>query len=256
MGALDLLFVILAISVLHRTQAWAGYLNSAYGVGAVLAAPVSAMLWAAAWACRSWARRCCSAARWRCWRPGSGLAGTMALLIVVGASRALPEPPRSAGALATSGESMYPIRAALTVECPRPRRAWHRRCTPVTGDPARSLAASRRRASQPQGRPERRVPSGEPGDGQPRLREIPRHHRGVRTPAPRRPIIAGDRAPVRDRVLGQPPPSGKPTASPAPGSQPAPPHPTATLPDDRPLDKEPAPAYDGRVMWPSADHQL
>ena len=37
-GALDLLFVILAISVLHRTQAWAGYLNSAYGVGAVLAA--------------------------------------------------------------------------------------------------------------------------------------------------------------------------------------------------------------------------
>ena len=43
-GALDLLFVILAISVLHRTQAWAGYLNSAYGVGAVLAAPVSAML--------------------------------------------------------------------------------------------------------------------------------------------------------------------------------------------------------------------
>src|SRR5438477_3640084 len=27
-GALDLLFVILAISVLHRSQAWAGYLNS------------------------------------------------------------------------------------------------------------------------------------------------------------------------------------------------------------------------------------
>jgi len=37
-GALDLLFVVLAISVLHRPQAWAGYLNSAYGVGAVLAA--------------------------------------------------------------------------------------------------------------------------------------------------------------------------------------------------------------------------
>src|SRR5262249_39059946 len=43
-GALDLLFVILAISVLHRPQAWAGYLNSAYGVGAVLAAGVSATL--------------------------------------------------------------------------------------------------------------------------------------------------------------------------------------------------------------------
>src|SRR4029077_11552523 len=43
-GAMDLLFVILAISVLHRPQAWAGYLNSAYGVGAVLAALVSATL--------------------------------------------------------------------------------------------------------------------------------------------------------------------------------------------------------------------
>jgi len=43
-GALDLLFVILAINVLGRPQAWAGYLNLAYGVGAVLAATVSAML--------------------------------------------------------------------------------------------------------------------------------------------------------------------------------------------------------------------
>src|SRR6266704_3566998 len=43
-GALDLLFVILAVSVLGRSQAWAGYLNSAYGAGAVLAATVSAAL--------------------------------------------------------------------------------------------------------------------------------------------------------------------------------------------------------------------
>ena len=43
-GALDLLFVILAIGVLGRSEAWAGYLNSAYGVGAVLAATVSALL--------------------------------------------------------------------------------------------------------------------------------------------------------------------------------------------------------------------
>ena len=43
-GALDLLFVILALGVLHRSQAWAGYLNSAYGVGAVLAATASAVL--------------------------------------------------------------------------------------------------------------------------------------------------------------------------------------------------------------------
>jgi MFS family permease len=43
-GALDLLIVILAITVLGRPQAWAGYLNFAYGVGAVLAATVSVVL--------------------------------------------------------------------------------------------------------------------------------------------------------------------------------------------------------------------
>lgn len=43
-GALDLLFVILAVTVLGRPQAWAGYLNAAYGVGAILAAPVSVLL--------------------------------------------------------------------------------------------------------------------------------------------------------------------------------------------------------------------
>jgi len=37
-GALDLLVVILAIGVLGRSQAWAGYLAFAFGVGAVLAA--------------------------------------------------------------------------------------------------------------------------------------------------------------------------------------------------------------------------
>ena len=43
-GALDLLVVILAISVLGRSQAWAGYLMFAFGVGAVLAATGSAVL--------------------------------------------------------------------------------------------------------------------------------------------------------------------------------------------------------------------
>jgi Cyclic nucleotide-binding domain/Major Facilitator Superfamily len=43
-GALDLLFVILAVGVLGRSQAWVGYLNSAYGAGGVLAASASAML--------------------------------------------------------------------------------------------------------------------------------------------------------------------------------------------------------------------
>jgi hypothetical protein len=36
-GALDILFVILALHVLHRGQGWVGYLNMAYGVGGVLA---------------------------------------------------------------------------------------------------------------------------------------------------------------------------------------------------------------------------
>jgi hypothetical protein len=44
MGALDLLFVILAVSVLGRSQAWAGYLNSAFGVGGILAGAASAVL--------------------------------------------------------------------------------------------------------------------------------------------------------------------------------------------------------------------
>ena len=36
-GALDILFVMLAVQVLHRGQGWVGYLNMAYGVGGVLA---------------------------------------------------------------------------------------------------------------------------------------------------------------------------------------------------------------------------
>ena len=68
-GALDLLFVILAVTVLGRPQAWAGYLNSAYGVGAILAATVGVLLVAGAWVRRSWPRRCCSAARSPPWRP-------------------------------------------------------------------------------------------------------------------------------------------------------------------------------------------
>jgi MFS family permease len=43
-GALDLLIVIFAIGVLGRSQAWAGYLAFAFGVGAVLAATASAVL--------------------------------------------------------------------------------------------------------------------------------------------------------------------------------------------------------------------
>jgi MFS family permease len=43
-GALDVLFVVLAIDVLQTGQAWAGYLNMAFGIGGVLAGSVSATL--------------------------------------------------------------------------------------------------------------------------------------------------------------------------------------------------------------------
>jgi hypothetical protein len=43
-GALDILFVILAVDVLHRSEGWVGYLNMAYGVGGVLAGLVGIAL--------------------------------------------------------------------------------------------------------------------------------------------------------------------------------------------------------------------
>jgi MFS family permease len=88
-GALDLLFVILAVSVLDRSQAWAGYLNSVYGVGAISAAPVSATLVG-----RRMGRPILGAAlllsgALAVLAFGFGLAATVVLLIVAGASRAL-----------------------------------------------------------------------------------------------------------------------------------------------------------------------
>ena len=88
-GALDLLFVILAVSVLHRTQAWAGYLNSAYGLGAVLAAAVSAMLVGRRLGLPILAAALLLSGALAVLAFGLGLAATVALLIVVGASRAL-----------------------------------------------------------------------------------------------------------------------------------------------------------------------
>lgn len=43
-GALDVLFVVLAIRVLHQGPGWVGYLNAAYGVGAVAASVFTAHL--------------------------------------------------------------------------------------------------------------------------------------------------------------------------------------------------------------------
>jgi Cyclic nucleotide-binding domain/Major Facilitator Superfamily len=90
-GALELLIVILAISVLGRPQAWAGYLEFTFGAGAVLAATVSAVLVgrrlggpiaAAALVCSGAVAALAF---------GLGVAGTLALLAVAGASHCLLE---------------------------------------------------------------------------------------------------------------------------------------------------------------------
>jgi len=88
-GALDLLFVILAINVLGRSQAWAGYLNLAYGVGALLAATVSAMLVGRRLGGPILVAALVLSGALAALGFGLGLAGTVALLTVVGASRAL-----------------------------------------------------------------------------------------------------------------------------------------------------------------------
>jgi len=88
-GALDLLFVILAVSVLGRQQAWAGYLNSAYGAGAVPAATVSAALVGRRLAAPVLGAALLLSGALAALAVGLGLAGTMALLVVVGASRAM-----------------------------------------------------------------------------------------------------------------------------------------------------------------------
>ncbi len=88
-GGLDLLFVILAVSVLGQSQAWAGYLNSAYGAGAVLAATVSAALVGRRLGLPVLAAALALSAALAALAVGVGLAGTVLLLTIVGASRAL-----------------------------------------------------------------------------------------------------------------------------------------------------------------------
>jgi hypothetical protein len=88
-GALDLLLVILAIGVLGRSQAWAGYLNSVDGAGAVLAATVSAMLIGRRLGLPIVGAALLLSAVLAALAFGLGLAWTVALLTVAGASRTL-----------------------------------------------------------------------------------------------------------------------------------------------------------------------
>ncbi|MGH3185876.1 MAG: cyclic nucleotide-binding domain-containing protein [Streptosporangiaceae bacterium] len=88
-GALDLLFVILAIGVLRRSEAWAGYLNSAYGAGAVLAATAGAMLVGRRLGAPILAAALLLSAVLAALGFDIGLAATVALLAVAGAACAL-----------------------------------------------------------------------------------------------------------------------------------------------------------------------
>jgi Cyclic nucleotide-binding domain/Major Facilitator Superfamily len=88
-GALDLLFVILAVTVLGRSQAWVGYLNSAYGVGAILAAPIGVLLVGRRLGAPILGAALLLSGALAALAVGLGLGGTVALLTVAGASRAL-----------------------------------------------------------------------------------------------------------------------------------------------------------------------
>lgn len=85
-GALDLLFVILAVSVLGRSEAWAGYLNSAYGTGAVLAATAGALLVGRRLGAPILGAALLVSAALAVLAFGGGLAGTVALLAMAGAA--------------------------------------------------------------------------------------------------------------------------------------------------------------------------
>ena len=88
-GALDLLFVILAVTVLGRPQAWAGYLNSAYGAGAVLSAGLSMLLVRRRLGGPILGAALLLSGALAALAAGLGPAGTVLLLAVAGTSRAL-----------------------------------------------------------------------------------------------------------------------------------------------------------------------
>ncbi len=90
-GALELLVVILAISVLGRPQAWAGYLSFAFGAGAVLAATGSALLVGRRLGGPILAAALMFSGTLAALASGLGLAGTVVLLVAAGASRLLLE---------------------------------------------------------------------------------------------------------------------------------------------------------------------
>ena len=88
-GALDLLVVILALTVLGRPPSWAGYLEFAFGAGAVLAATVSALLVGRRLGGPILAAALGFSGALAVVAFGPGLAGTVILLAVAGAGHCL-----------------------------------------------------------------------------------------------------------------------------------------------------------------------
>jgi len=88
-GALDLLVVILALTVLGRPPSWAGYLEFAFGAGAVLAATVSALLVGRRLGGPILAAALGFSGALAAVAFGPGLAGTVILLAVAGAGHCL-----------------------------------------------------------------------------------------------------------------------------------------------------------------------
>jgi MFS family permease len=90
-GALDLLVVILALTVLGRSPGWAGYLQFAFAAGALLAATVSAVLVGRRLGGPILAAALAFSIALAAIAFGLGLAGTVALLAVAGAGHSLLE---------------------------------------------------------------------------------------------------------------------------------------------------------------------
>jgi hypothetical protein len=86
-GGLDLLFVLLAVDVLHRPAAWAGYLNLAYGAGAVASSSLAGLLVGRRLGGPVLASAIGLSLVLAALATGPGAAGTAAGLLVVGACR-------------------------------------------------------------------------------------------------------------------------------------------------------------------------
>ena len=88
-GSLDLLLVVLAVDVLHRSPEWTGYLGSAYGAGAVAVGGLSALLVGRRLGAPLLGCAAVMSGGLLVLAAGQGLASTLVLLALVGGARAL-----------------------------------------------------------------------------------------------------------------------------------------------------------------------